>query len=118
MNDQEKIKLLAEKVMEFEKKYPEDNNNLVFFVTKSYGCSSDYWNPFKSWADCGMLIEKVDGELSIEIWNGHPEWRCRTTSGEDLRLTSSWESHNCYHKSPTRAITEAICKAYGIGDEE
>lgn len=56
MNRTEKIKLLATEVMGW-KQYNGDDDIAPHFLTE-LGTPIFCFNPFESWADCGMLIEK------------------------------------------------------------
>ena len=113
MNQQDKIKLLAEKVFDCV-----TINDCRCFYHKSYLMMVCNWNPYEDRHDAGMLIEKADKDLSIEIWNGHRnghqgQWRCRTSKKQDLQI-GIYKSFNEYSKSFTKCVSEAIFKAYGL----
>lgn len=114
----DKIKFLAEKVMGWSVKAVHGYKCDYFLNDAKGTCvgTSDNWNPYESWADCGMLIEKVKNKyLGMDIvfqkagFEYH-KWGCRLFGGGDVVKM-------IYNDSPTHCITEAILRAYGYKEE-
>lgn len=117
MTQQEKVKWLAENVINpvVEECF---NIDKMSFSNIETWISLTGWNPYKSWSDFGMLIEKTnkDGK-SIEVWNNHfnpetkvNEWRCRIYIPDDgIGLKDKYI--NVYHADLKECVTEAIFKA-------
>lgn len=101
MKQEEKAKFIGEKIMGWI--WVDD----YYFISNPDLPDCKFrFDPFHQWRCCGMLMDKVDEAISIEIWNGHPEWRARVHRyGEDHYI-------NEYSDSFTECVTEAIYKLY------
>lgn len=112
MTREEKIKALAEKVMGWEAKKVNDATCNFFVQDDDISIPNiNKWDPFESWNDCGMLIEKVRLDINIcQDFSNDGAWLIEVN---DI-TKDNFDRNVSRNASPTIAITEAICSAYGI----